>query len=78
MIQGTKQFYLTLQFVTWGIIHIVSFKQVIVWIGIEVNRNGFFDSGRQFFLQSFYKLCYPTAAVIVVAIRDEDVVFKAG
>jgi hypothetical protein len=36
-----------------------------------------FDGGTQFFLQGFDKLRYPATPVIVVAKRDEDVVFKA-
>ena len=37
-----------------------------------------FDSSCEFLLQGIYKLCYPAAPIIVVAVRDEDVVFEVG
>ena len=47
-------------------------------IFIEVNREWFFDGGSQLFLQGIYKIRYPAAPVIVVAVTDEDVVFEGG
>ena len=37
-----------------------------------------FDSSCEFLLQGIYKLCYPAAPVVVVAVGDKDVVFEAG
>lgn len=53
----------------------VRFQQAVIQIRIKVNRNWIFDNGGQFFAKAFYKLRYPVASIIVVAIRDEDVVF---
>ena len=47
-------------------------------IFIEIDGEWFFDCSCQFFLQRMNKLRYPAAPVIVVAIRDEDVVFEGG
>jgi hypothetical protein len=47
-------------------------------VGIKVNRDGVFEGRRQLFLQGAYKFRYPTGSIIVVAIRDKDIVFETG
>ena len=38
----------------------------------------FFDGGSYLFLQRIYKVSHPAAPVVIVAVGDEDVIFKAG
>jgi hypothetical protein len=49
-----------------------------VGVLIQVDGKQFFDGGGQLFLQSIDKIRYPATTVIVVAVTDEDVVFKPG
>ena len=41
-------------------------------------RKNFFNDGGQLFLQSTHKICYPARAIIILAVRDEYIVFEAG
>ena len=65
-----------LQFTFEAFVNVVSFKQSIVRVFIEVNIEWFFDSRCEFFFQSVYKLRYPAAPVIIVAVGNEDVVLE--
>ena len=51
--------------------------KAVVRIRIEIDRNRFFYGGPQFPLKMFNECSYPPIEVVVVAVRDENVVLKA-
>lgn len=59
--------------------YVVGFKQAIVGVGVKVDGDIFFESGSKFLAQVFDKFAHPTIIfIILMAVGDKDVVFKAG
>jgi hypothetical protein len=56
----------------------VGLVQAIVWTGVEVNGDVFFEGGLNFIFKILHKFCYPARFVVLVSVTDEDVVFVAG
>ena len=67
-----------LQFPFEALVHVVSFEQAILWIGVEVDRDRVFEGALKLLLQILNKVCYPAVEVIVVTVRYKYIVLKSG
>src|SRR5258708_3159278 len=60
-------------------VNVVRFEKTIVRIAVKINADVFLKCGSDFLFEVSYKLCYPIIVlVILMSIRDKDVVFEAG
>jgi hypothetical protein len=66
-----------LKFTFKALVYVMGFEQAVVWVGVEINGDGFLDGALQFLLQILYKVKYPAIQIIVVTVADKDVVFIA-
>src|SRR5262245_22350266 len=53
------------------------FKKAVIRIGIEIDCNVIFDSTSKFLLEAVYKIRDPAIEVVIVTVRDKNVVFEA-